>query len=287
MYLRKTKIIISSIIFISCASAPPTLTVLGSLPKKLSEASAVEVTEKSNMIWTLEDSGNKPELYGLDKTGKIIHTLVITNAVNNDWEDLTSDKQGNLYIGDFGNNDNLRTNLSIYKVNVADLGKTAANYSQKIEFYYPEQKAFPPKKSHLFYDAESFFFYKENFYIFTKNRSSKSDGTTLLYRIPNKTGKHAAQLIGKFITCPEFRQCAVTSADISPDGTKAVILSGTKIWVFDQFKNDNFLSGKVREIDLNHFSQKEGVCFVGGNSTLYITDERVKKVGGKLYEIKI
>lgn len=286
MYLSKFKITISSIIFISCISATPTLTVLGSLPKSLSEASAVEVTEKSNMIWTIEDSGNKPELYGLDKTGKITHTLAITNTVNNDWEDLTSDKQGNLYIGDFGNNDNLRTNLSIYKINAADLGKTTTNYSKKIEFYYPEQKAFPPKKSKLFYDAESFFFYKENFYVFTKNRSSKSDGTTLLYRIPNKTGRHAAQLIGNFITCTEFRQCAVTSADISPDGTKVVILSGTKVWVFEQFKNDNFLSGKVREIDLNHFSQKEGVCFVN-NSKLYITDERVKKVGGKLYEIKI
>lgn len=286
MYLSKIKVVISAAVFISCTSTSSTITVLGTLPKKLSEASAAEVTEKSGRIWTLEDSGNKPELYALDNTGKITQTLAITNADNNDWEDLTSDKQGNLYIGDFGNNDNLRTNLSIYRINETDLNKTAAAYSQKTEFYYPEQKAFPPKKSKLFYDAESFFLYKDNFYLFTKNRSSKSDGSSLLYRIPNKPGRYAAQLIGQFITCSEFRHCAVTSADISPDGTKMVLLSGSKVWLFEQFKNDNFVGGKVRKIELNHFSQKEGICFVG-NSKLYITDERVKKVGGKLYELKI
>jgi len=286
MYLKKIKIAISSAIFISCTSASSPITELASLPKKLGEASAVEVTEKSSRIWTLEDSGNKPELYSLDKTGKIIHTITVANAANNDWEDLTSDQLGNLYIGDFGNNDNLRTNLAIYKIKATDLDKNTVSYIQKTEFYYPEQKQFPPKKSNLIYDSESFFFFNDNFYVFTKNRSSKSDGTTQLYRIPNKPGKHAAQLIGDFITCTEFKKCAVTSADISPDGTKVALLSATKIWIFGQFKGDRFLDGKVREIDLNHFSQKEGICFIG-NSKLYITDERTKKVGGKLYEMKI
>jgi hypothetical protein len=34
---------------------------------------------------------------------------------NIDWED-TKDKNGNLYVGDFGNNDNERKDLCIYKI---------------------------------------------------------------------------------------------------------------------------------------------------------------------------
>jgi sugar lactone lactonase YvrE len=30
----------------------------------------------------------------------------VENAENNDWEDITKDIHGNIYVGDFGNNDN-------------------------------------------------------------------------------------------------------------------------------------------------------------------------------------
>jgi len=59
------------------------------------------------------------------------------------------------------------------------------------------------------------------FYLFTKNRSSEFDGTTLMYGIPNIAGNHAAKLMGSFKSCGDFRNCAITSADISPDGKKS------------------------------------------------------------------
>ena len=69
------------------------------------------------MIWTLEDSGNANEIYGLNfENGAIEKTLTIENTENIDWEDITKDKEGNLYIGDFGNNDNERKDLCIYKM---------------------------------------------------------------------------------------------------------------------------------------------------------------------------
>jgi len=263
-----------------------TITKVFQLPKSLDESSAVEITSKSDLIWTLQDSGNEAEIYALDNSGNIKNTIAISNVKNNDWEDLTSDEDGNLYIGDFGNNDNDRKNLSIYKINAADLGKKEASASQTISFYYPEQSEFPPKKSNRVFDSESFFYFNNNFYIFTKNRSSKFDGTTQLYRVPNKPGNHAAILLGDFKTCGVYKRCAVTSADISPDGKKAVILTADKVFVFDDFKDDNFLSGKSTTIELNHFTQKEGICFKDDN-TLFITDEKDKKTGGNLYQLRL
>lgn len=287
MFSKTIKIFLISIAFISCAtSSQEVIQELFSMPKKIKESSAVEVTEKSDLIWTLEDSGNKPLLFALNIKGELINTVEITNAQNKDWEDLTSDKDGNLYIGDFGNNANERKDLTIYKINASDLTERQASFAEKTTFFYPEQVSFPPKKSERFYDVESFFLFENNFYLFTKNRSSKFDGTTLLYQVPNKPGHHPAKLLGSFKTCDNFNHCAVTSADISPDGKKVALLSSDKVWIFTDFTAPDFLSRKVQQIDLKNFTQKEGICFVS-NDKLYITDEKDKKTGGKLYQLML
>ena len=253
---------------------------------KLKEASGVEVSSASDLIWVLEDSGNKNNIYGLNSDGSIKQTIKIENAKNVDWEDLTSDKAGNLYIGDFGNNDNARKDLCIYKVNSDNLKQDVTTASQKISFYYPEQTEFPPKKSGLLYDAESFFEHNGNFYIFTKNRSKGFDGSVFLYKIPNQEGNHKAQLLGTFQACNIYKKCAITSADISPDGKTIAILSASRVYLLTNFSSDDFLSGKTEEIQLPEVTQKEGVCFKD-NETLLIVDEKDKKTGGNLYEIKI
>ena len=96
------------------------LKVLADLPKALNEVSGTEIISNSDLIWMLNDSGNKPLIYGLEKKGTIIRKLKI-DAKNHDWEDLTSDKDGNLYIGDFGNNLSDRKNLTILKVKAEGL----------------------------------------------------------------------------------------------------------------------------------------------------------------------
>lgn len=256
------------------------------MPKKLKENSGIEITPKSKRIWTLQDSGNDAEIYGLDAKGKIVETIAITNVQNHDWEDISSDNAGNLYIGDFGNNDNDRKNLSIYKVDATQLNSESAAVSVKINFYFPEQKAFPPKKSELVYDIESFFVWQDNFYLFTKNRSSKFNGETTLYLVPNKAGNHAAKKIGEFKTCGSYGKCAVTSADISPDGKKVALLTSAYVWIFTGFTGNNIFNGKSLQIDLEHVSQKEGLCF-SGNNTLLISDEKKKSSGGNVYELSL
>jgi hypothetical protein len=270
--------------FCSSSDSNVNFTEVFTLPKIIKESSGVEITSKSNLIWTLQDQGNKAELFGLNKQGKIITQPLIKDIENTDWEDLTSDTDGNLYIGDFGNNKNDRQNLCIYKITAGDLRQKEISVSSKIEFYFPEQKRFPPKKSDRIFDVESFFIFKTHFYLFTKNRSSKFDGTTQMYRVPNKPGKHAAQLLSSFQTCENFNHCAVTSADISPDGKTIALLSSDKVWIFSDFKETDFFKGKVTTISLPTYTQKEGICFLD-NTTLYITDEREKKTGGKLYQL--
>jgi hypothetical protein len=271
-------------ILIACQNGSETLVALYKLPKKLKEVSGIVYTEKDNLFWTLEDSGNENKIYGLNvQSGAIEKAITIENTSNIDWEDITKDKVGNLYIGDFGNNDNVREDLCIYKIDKNSLNQENAVPAYKISFSYPEQKEFPPKKTNLFFDVEGFFEYKNNFYLFTKNRSKGFDGTAFVYKIPNQAGFHQAVLMGTFKTCDNYNHCAITSASISPDDSKVVLLTHDKIILMENFKGDNFLNGTQSQLKLNHFSQKEAVCFKD-NETLIIADEKTKQVGGNVYE---
>ncbi|NMH27594.1 SdiA-regulated/phytase-like domain-containing protein [Flavobacterium silvaticum] len=278
----KRKILPLFAVLAACFQPNSPLETIGILPKELSENSAAEMI--GTTLWTVQDHGNSEEIFALDLDGKIEKRIKIKGVKNNDWEELGSDKNGNLYIGDMGNNDNTRRDLAIYKIDAAGLRKESASISQKTSFYYPEQKSFPPKKSELFYDCEAFFEHDGNFYLFTKNRSKGFDGTTFLYKVPNQPGNFAAKKTGEFKTCGNFHGCAVTAADISPDGKKVLLLTADKIFLFSGFPGDDFLNGNVRQIDLKAVSQKEGAGFLDDH-TIIISEEGSKKT--KLYKLSL
>jgi sugar lactone lactonase YvrE len=256
------------------------------LPSQLQEVSGLHYDSTSKTFWALQDSGNKNELYQLDQKGKLIHTLKISKTPNIDWEELTADEEGNLYIGDFGNNKNNRQDLKIYKIDKTNLGEAKTTPSAIITFSYPEQKEFPPQKTELMYDAEAFFFYNDNFYIFTKNRSKGFDGTSYVYKVPNKEGSHKAELVQTFKGCNVYEHCALTGAAISPDEKTFVLLSHSKIWIVEGFNPNAILDGKISEHKLKHTSQKEAISFKD-NNTIYIADEVKDNTGGKIYQVDL
>jgi len=283
LYFKKYYFFFPLLLLCSCTNYGQ-LEVVADLPGSLRENSGIQLVKNSNLIWALNDSGNKNRIYGITTKGKIKKVITI-NAKNNDWEDLTSDPKGNLYIGDFGNNHNKRKNLAILRVNAKDLKNKKNADVDRIEFYFPEQKKFPPKKKKSFFDTESFFFFNDSLYLFTRSRVKGDYGKTSLYKIPATKGNHAAEFISDYTGCKKLI-CSITSAAMSKDQKKVVLLNSVSILLLTDFKEDNFFSGKIVEHSFGHISQKEGVCFKN-DKTIYITDERVPGIGGNLYEFKL
>lgn len=280
LYMKKLSIFFFLFILLGCQNYGQ-LKVVTNLPKLLDEVSGIEKEANSDKIWMINDSGNKSELYKVTSEGKIEKTISI-NAKNYDWEDLTSDDKGNLYIADFGNNDNKRKNLVILKIKKEDLLKGDNIEVEKIQFSYPNQTKFPPKKKDRFFDAESLI-YKDGFlYIFTKSRVKDQYGKTTLYKVPATTGEHIATYISDYTNCSDAH-CVITASAISSDKNKVALLTHQSVLIFTNFKGDDFFSGDVKEYIFNHISQKEGVDFKD-DTTLYITDEADKIGSSKLYE---
>ena len=108
---QKIALYISLLLASTCKTSD--LDVIADLPNTLKEVSGIEITANSDYIWMINDSNNTSDLYGVNTQGKIKKVIDI-KAKNHDWEDLTSDDKGNIYIGDFGNNANKRNNLAIF-----------------------------------------------------------------------------------------------------------------------------------------------------------------------------
>ena len=240
------------------------------MPSSLKETSAIEKISDSDILWVLEDSGNNNHLYGLDLDGEIVKDITISNAKNIDWEDLTSDSKGNIYIGDFGNNNKDRTQFTIYKITNPKNTSTTLNASI-IHFTLPENL-----KSLNF---ESFFLHKGFFYIFSKDSKICN-----LIKVPNKTGNHIAIHISEINLKGKHNK--VTSADISNDGNTVVLLNHNKLWKLTNYTSDDFFSGTIKALKFDHDSQKEGINFINDNQVL-ITDERNKFQGGTIYSFNL
>ena len=232
----------------------------GTLPDAANESSGLVKSNNPNSFWTHNDSGGKPELYEIDSTGKLLSVKKVGNAQNIDWEDLTSDENGTIYIGDFGNNGNTRRTLDIYKIAVNN------SETEKITFSYADQKEFPPSAEKLNYDCEAFFYSKNNLYLFSKNRSA-TNHYVRLYEMPSKTGNYAISPIDSIQI-----KTQVTSADISPDGKTFALLTYGKILLFGIESNT---------IDFRHplgcfkFAKKQTEALIFLNNTdMLVTNEQ-------------
>ncbi len=257
------------------------LVYVADLPGNLEENSGI-VSIKDSTVWVVEDNGNKDELYKLNFKGDIVKSFKVKNAKNNDWEDLTKDALNNVYIADIGNNNNDRKDLVIYKVPNPEDEPGDKIDAEKIKFYYPEQKKFPPKKSERLYDAEAIFHRNGKLFIVTKNRTDPFNGKALIYTVPDSKGKYEAKLVGTIKVCEDWKTCQITSIDISPNGKKIVALSYGKLFLFTDFLLDDFATGTVKEIDLETRNQLESVCFLN-EQTLLLSDEVSHGNGGNLY----
>ncbi len=258
----------------------PALTELCNLPPEVMETSGIE-NGPNGWFWTHNDSGNPAELFCVDTNGTIQRTVTVIGDVNTDWEEFAKDDEGNLYIGNFGNNALNRTDLRIVKIPSIDTCTVNAIASDTIRFSYPDQVGFPPSGSYGNFDMEAMFWYNDSLHLFSKDRSNPSTGYTKHYRLPAQHGTYVAELLDSFYIGHSSFVFAITAADISANGDSMALLTADKVVLFGAYSGTDFFGGGAMTLSLSVFSQKEAICF--RNGFLYITDEQSFGLGGKMY----
>jgi len=262
------------------------LDTLAKLPMELKEASAL-VQGKNGALWTLNDSGNQPMIYQIDVNGNILHKTFIANAYNVDWEELTIDPNGNLYIGDFGNNRNDRKDLKIYIVNEKVLLTKDSATAEIITFRYPDQRNFPEEAAHRNFDMEAMVFYNKKLVLFSKNRTEPFTGYSYVYYLPSTPGDYVAEKVDSIYLGEGPRELyQVTAADLSPDGKNLILMSYDKFFMIFDFPYNDIIGGRVVSKAFKELSQKESVAWVT-DSTALVIDEKSVLGGGFLYKLDL
>ena len=243
----------------------------------INESSAlVKSRQYDGVYWTLNDSGDESRIFAVTKDGKLLKPewardytgIHIPDAVNVDWEDITTDDMGNLIIGACGNNSNIRKDLAVYYVKEPHpMGTFSTRYFKKIDFFYPDQTAFPPEKRN--FDCEAIFTRNNTLYFLSKHRS---DSNTKLYRLDS----FMQDMPNPLTKLAEFEiHGSVTAADCSKDGKKLAVLTYTNIWLFEDYEEDNFFDGKISFMPIKA-KQCEAIAFDGDE--LIITNEQTELI---------
>lgn len=220
--------------------------------KQVPECSALWAsTLHPGVFWTLSDSGNKPEIVPVRADGSPVigpagawSGVTLKGLNNKDWEALSADGQGNLILGDVGNNLSRRKDLALYVFKEPTLGAKEVSEFKKYTFLWPDQTVYPdPDISH---DCEAIFFVRGRLYLLTKHRR---DTLTELWRADLPTVGEQAILtkVARFDA-----KGMVTDASVSPDGMRLAILTYRMVWVFDlPATGEAFFQGPVKVAPLS------------------------------------
>lgn len=253
--------------------------VIGEVPEIANECSGIAKLPSGNYAM-VNDSGNEPEVFITDSTGTLITSIFLDDVCNIDWEEVEY-SDGHLYIGDFGNNRNNRTDLTILKYDISD--KDELSNLELIKFRYAEQREFPESKRYRNYDTEAMVQLGDSIYVFTKNRTKPFTGYTYLYGMPAKAGNYTVSRLDSFKTGHGDKSLFwVAGAALSPDKSKLVLLGYDKMWVFTDFEGADFFGGNSKTYAFEELTQKESITFIN-NKTVLITDELNEFGGGEMY----
>jgi hypothetical protein len=253
---------------------------IAKLPEHLKEISGLAFLNDTVLI-AHNDGGNDATLYFLNLKGEQFHSVKVENAKNKDWEDITVDGKGNLFIGDIGNNGNNRDNLCIYKISSFGILKKESVTAEKINFRYSEQKDFPPDLKNLHFDAEALAYNNDSLYIFTKCRTEPFDGKSFCYGLPTKPESY--KLIKDFdlnIGKEGWWKDCITAAEIK--NNKCYLLTYNRIIIYTIHKSKFTFS---HSISLDTISQYESMA-INSKGIIYIADEQNELLGGgNLYTV--
>lgn len=240
------------------------MSVSGKIDKTIPESSALEKVNGEQLLYTINDGGSRPEIFVIDYHGNIKSIEFVNGVKNKDWEDLTSDNDDNIYIGDVGNNFNNRKNLEIHKVYKNGL------LEKSIKYTYKDQNHFPPDKRKMNFDCEAMILDNDSLFLISKNRGVKD---VKLYGLSTEADNQVVP-----IKSIRKLKGMITAADISPDGSEMVLLAYGHIYFFNVSKGIS-LDHPTRCLYYGRMAQSEGITYLS-NDELMISNE-----GGKLFRL--
>ncbi len=256
---------------------------------KLSDAKLIELSGLTRSIvhpglfWGINDSGNDPEIFAIDSTGKALARVLITGATNMDWEAIASgpcDEGSCLFVGDVGDNQERRGRVTVWRVVEPSLSATHSSLAAKADVRYPGGAR----------DVEAMWVSGDrSIWLLTKRPARAANGTlrrAFLYRVPgdlwNVSGVAHAELTDSLsiVPLPRASQTWITDAALLPaDGEsrpKLAVRTYGSVYIFAVDENTGRPGSLLSTCSLSELRSNAGeaVTWLSQGSMLFGSEGR-------------
>jgi hypothetical protein len=237
----------------------------------VSEASGLAASVlRAGVFFTHGDRGGDPVLVSFDADGQLLDEHLVVNADNEDWEDVAAapcpDEGQCLYVGDIGDNDGSRANVTVYVVREPEPGDARIRAVERYVAVYPDGPV----------DAETLLVHPCSGRISLITKAS--DGSSRVYQFPplaeidgTVTLQEVAQLT---LAGPTAESRAATGGAFDRDGDRVVVRTTDRIfeWTVDPGEPDAHWSDAPTELVGTTERNGEGVTFAD-DGDLYTVGE--------------
>lgn len=246
------------------------------LPAVVAETSGLVCLADGSFL-TINDSGNSATVYQLNARGEVLAQFAV-DAKNQDWEALTL-HQGELWIGDIGNNSGARTGGDLYRTSLK-MQATVLNSTAKTSFVYPDLPLPPLQVYQHDFDAEALVSANQQLLLFNKAWQSSHSS---VYQLTTANGITTARKIATIEGLP-----GVITGGAFSDAQQIYVLTGYARFrenVLNMALHDDyrpFLAVLDRQFKLQHIEpikqggQLEAIC-IDHQQQLWLTQEKSKR----------
>jgi hypothetical protein len=250
-------------------------------PRQVGTITAEPLPEISGMVaatavrggwWVHNDSGHTAELFLLSPTGRLLQTVDVRGATNEDWEEISSGPAPGgrryLYVGDIGDNGRVRHEVVVYRLLEPRRGARSARVT-KLPYRYPDGRH---NAEALFVDPAS-----GRIYVVTKTEVFRDETAVYRFPLPLRPGRTVTlELVESQFSTLIAPVPFVTGAALSPDGTRLAIRTYAEAWEWRRRPGTPFAAlfeAIPRHVDLAREVQGEAVTYTTSGKALVTTSE--------------
>jgi hypothetical protein len=255
---------------------PSRLCVLAN--RRIHESSGLAPSRlRDGVLWTHNDSGDRPRVYALDANGADLATLTLRGAKAHDWEDMASFRLGGrpwLLLADVGDNKARRKTCRLYVVREPNVPPAAAKRRKgldltaepavTIEFTYADGP----------HDCEAVAVDANARRIYLASKTAPLAGKIYVLPLPAKSPTKVLQAR----PIARLPMAFATGMDMSPDGRRAVIVTYGATYEFARRRGETWAQAFARpprSIPTPKLKQGEAICYGRGGRSLYLTSEKL------------
>ncbi|MGW1344923.1 hypothetical protein ACWCOV_28030 [Kribbella sp. NPDC002412] len=182
--------------------------------ERITESSGLAKGHKYELWWTVNDSGDRARVFGVDNTGKVRMVLGFKADVQ-DVEAVAVDGDGTIYIADIGDAKANRDQIEIYTIpEPAELADNTNVTYHRYDFTYPDGA----------HDAETLLVEPGTNQLFIVTKSTKGAGA--IYAAPPSPSRQGTNELTKLAPAPAG---TFTDGTFLPDGQRVVLRTYTGI----------------------------------------------------------